>query len=334
MSFRNELSARLSEIPFRLARGFCSRQELAKDYKVDAKTISRDIDTLSLQYPIIAERRGREVFYGYADDFKFEFPKIPIEELGVLLLARKSIEGIGITTKGSFFAGHADSLLERIRASLPTSVVARMNALAAVYGLASVPAKNFSKHTRTIDRLSACAVSCRRIQIGYHGLNSDKLETRIVEPYAVYFDPDGATLKFVARDVKKNRVSVFSVERIEYFKELKEEFKRPAGFDLKDYLDENCFNGIHGNPVTVRLKATGITARVFAERKFHSSQKTIGRKQRRGSSEETITIEMRVAAGRGLVRFILSWLPDIEIISPAELREEVRKTLLDGLKNL
>jgi predicted DNA-binding transcriptional regulator YafY len=32
---------------------------------------------------------------------------------------------------------------------------------------------------------------------------------------------------------------------------------------------------------------------------------------------------MRVASGRGLVRFILSWVPDIEVLSPAELRCEV-----------
>jgi predicted DNA-binding transcriptional regulator YafY len=74
-------------------------------------------------------------------------------------------------------------------------------------------------------------------------------------------------------------------------------------------------------------------ARIFTERKFHSSQKTIERKQRRDASPETITIEMRVARGRGLVRFIMSWLPDVEVVSPKEIREEVRQILLKGLKN-
>jgi len=40
-------------------------------------------------------------------------------------------------------------------------------------------------------------------------------------------------------------------------------------------------------------------------------------------SEGTITIEMRVAGGRGLMRFILSWGPDVEVLEPAELLREI-----------
>ena len=71
---------------------------------------------------------------------------------------------------------------------------------------------------------------------------------------------------------------------------------------------------------------------VAAERKFHPSQKTVEQKQRRGSSPESITIELRVARGRGLIRFILSWLPDVEVVSPIEIREEVRQVLQQGLE--
>jgi predicted DNA-binding transcriptional regulator YafY len=42
---------------------------------------------------------------------------------------------------------------------------------------------------------------------------------------------------------------------------------------------------------------------------------------------------MRVARGRGLERFIIGWLPDIEVISPKELRESIKQTLLKGLEN-
>ncbi|MDQ3181228.1 MAG: WYL domain-containing protein, partial [Acidobacteriota bacterium] len=324
----------LIQLLFRLVRRPHSRQELAREYGVSAKTISRDIDALSLEYPIAAKREGREVFYQFADGFKFEFPKISIEELATLLLAQESIAGIGITAEGSPYAGYADSLLEKIRKSLPNSVRERMDALANVYGSSAIPAKNFARHTDTIDRLASCAVRQKKVSVHYHSLGSDKEQTRILEPYAVYFDPDGATLKLVAFDPNYNQLRVFSIERITNVQELSETFKRPKEFILQDYLDENCFNGIHGKPVSVRLKATGITARIFNERKFHPTQKTIEKKHRRGTSPETITIEMRVANGRGLIRFIMSWLPDVEIISPEEVRDEVRRILLKGLENL
>ena len=130
-----------------------------------------------------------------------------------------------------------------------------------------------------------------------------------------------------------NRISEYEISAAESFKELNESFKRADDFSLKSHLTETCFNGIHGEPVTVRLKATGITARIFAERRFHPTQKTIAHKQRRGSSPETVTIEMRVAGGRGLIRFVLSHLPNLEVVSPPEVKAEVKKVLDASLKN-
>lgn len=331
MSFRNALTERLIQILFRLIRRKHSRQELAKEFNVDVKTISRIIDALGKEFPIIEEKIGREVRYGFEDDVNFRLLKISPEETATMLLAQQAIAGIGITANGSQYAKYADSLLEKVRQSLPKSIVRRMDELSNVYGSAVIPAKDFSKHTEIIDCLTSCAIQERKIEIQYLGLNSNQNEKRIVEPYSVYFDPDGATLKLTAFDEKRKRKSVFSVDRIQKVKVLDEKFKRQP-FDLKEYLAENCFNGIHGEPITVRLKATSITARIFAERKFHPSQKVIERKQKRGNSPETITIEMRVASGRGLERFILGWLPDIEIVSPKELKEEIKRTLLKGLE--
>lgn len=333
MSYRTELTTRLIEIPFRLLNGFCSRQQLAKEYGVNAKTISRDIDALSREYPIVHKREGRELFYGFSDDFNFRFPTLSTQELGVLLLAQNAIAGIGITTKDSPYARHADSLIDKIRKALPISIVDRMNALASVYGSSIVPTKDFSGHTETIYVLTNSAVRQNKIEILYHGLNSNKKEFRILDPYAVYFDPDGATLKLVAFESNYQEIRVFSIDRIFGIKELNCSFERPKDFKLENYLDENCFNGIHGKPVTVRLKATGVTARIFEERSFHPTQKIIERKQRRGNYLETITIELRVASGRGLVRFILSHLPNIEVISPHEVKEQIAETLQKSLEN-
>jgi predicted DNA-binding transcriptional regulator YafY len=333
MSYRTDLTARLIEIPFRLAQHQCSRQTLAKEFGVDAKTISRDIAALGSQCPIISRRVGREVFYGFADGFEFNFPKLSPSELATLLLAQEAIAGIGITAHGSPYARYADSLLKTIRDSLPFSIRERMDALSSVYGSAIIPAKKFTRHTQIIEALTNCALAERKVQTRYLSLNHNEEKTRILEPYAVYFDPDGATLKLVAFDSGHHELRVFSIDRIQSVRQLNEKFTRRKDFDLKEYLSENCFNGIHGEPLTVRLKATGITARIFAERMFHPSQKTIEKKQRRGASPEQITIEMRVARGRGLIRFILSHLPNIEVISPDELKEEVKSVLKESFDN-
>jgi predicted DNA-binding transcriptional regulator YafY len=199
----------------------------------------------------------------------------------------------------------------------------KLDALAAVFGSASVPAKDFARFAETIERLTDAAVERKRIRIRYYALHADRVSERLVDPFAVYFDPDGATLKLIGYDHKREAIIPFAIDHILSIRETREQFTRPEGFDLREFLSENCFNGIHGEAVEVRLRARGVTARVFAERTFHRTQRTIEKTERTEEAEETTTIEMRVAGGRGLVRFILSWGPDVEVLHPVELRREV-----------
>ncbi len=335
MSYGETLTRRLICILFDLAGRPTSRQELARKYGVDAKTITRNINDLSTEFQIAEEKRGREVFYKFADGYKFKTPVFSPEEVAVLLLAQKSIEAVGIAAKGSLYAEKSASVLQKIRGNLPVSIKSHLDALAKVYGSAQIPEKDFSAHTEIIENLASCAIRRKQIEIKYHGLNSNEQTRRVLHPFAVYFDPNGATVKLAAFDPLHEDIRVFSVERINSLTELKKSFARPAAFDLEKYLEENCFNGIHGKPLKVTLKAKGITARIFAERKFHPTQKIIEHKpsaESSGEAEETV-IELTAGGGRGLERFILSYLPEVEVVSPPVLRERVHTILRQSLPN-
>jgi predicted DNA-binding transcriptional regulator YafY len=162
----------------------------------------------------------------------------------------------------------------------------------------------------------------------YYTMSSDTVSERLYEPYAIYLDPDGATLKVIGYDHKSGEIRPFSIDHIQSLRLTREHFTRPADFALPEYLSEHCFNGIHGPPVTGRLRATGVTARIFAERQFHPSQRIIVEEP---PAPKATTIEMRVAGGRGLLRFVMSWLPDVEVLSPPELRAEVESVLRQSL---
>jgi predicted DNA-binding transcriptional regulator YafY len=202
----------------------------------------------------------------------------------------------------------------------------KLDALSPVYGTAQVPAKNYTAHATTIDQLVTAAVECRRVLMRYHSMRTDQTQERFFEPYNVYFDPDGATLKVIGYDHQSKEIRLFSIDHVRGLSLTAESFARPSDWNLHDYLDRYCFNGIHGEPLTVRLRAYGQTARVFAERRFHRSQTWLER------SAEATTIEMTVARGRGLERFILGWIPDIEVICPVSLREAIARTLQSGEK--
>ena len=236
---------------------------------------------------------------------------------------RKSQAITGQNTMTSPFAAHARTLMGKVRASLPEYARQRLDVLAHVFGSAATPVKDFMLHAATIELLTAAALEQQRVLMRYYTLAQDRTSERQFDPYAVYFDPDGATFKVLGYDHRRYHIIPFAIDHIRSIRMTDERFTRPPDFDLHKFLEENCFNGIHGEPVTVRLQAYGVTARVYAERQFHPSQRLIERTSATTERGETTTIEMRVASGRGLVRFILSWVPDIEVLSPAELRCEV-----------
>jgi predicted DNA-binding transcriptional regulator YafY len=318
-------------LPLLLAERPHSQQELAEIFRVHGKTIRRDIDALSRYYPIVDERDGREVFYRFSTDHKYRSPDFTPAELATLVLAQESIAATGLTALGSPFARYGRSLMAKVKSSLPPSLRDKLDALAAVFGSASVAAKNFAPHATLIDRLTQSAVENRRVRLRYYTLATDTVRERTVEPYAVYFDPDGATLKLIGYDHYRGKILPFAIDHIRSLRETDEMFQRPANFDLQQYLSANCFNGIHGEPLMVRLRAHGVTARVFAERIFHESQRTVERTARTAQQTETTTIEMCVASGRGLVRFILSWGPDVEVLSPDSLRREIARAYTHAL---
>lgn len=324
---RGNLTERLIRILFLLAERPYSQRELARMFAVDSVTIRRNVNELSRHYFIIDERDSRDVWYRFGDNYEFRPPNFTPGELATLLLAQVSIAATGVSEFGTPFGRYGYSLLDKVRAALPKALRSKLDTLSTVFGSASIPAKDYSSYEDRIDQLANAAMNSRRVLMKYQTLHSGKSKERVFDPYAIYFDPDGATLKVLGFDHERKAIIPFSVDRISRLSETGESFVRPAGFVLREFLTENCFNGIHGAPLTVTLRAIGTTARVFAERSFHPSQREIERKTDAEGQLNSITIELTVARGRGLDRFILSWLPDVEILSPESLREDIAQIL-------
>jgi predicted DNA-binding transcriptional regulator YafY len=329
--YRGELTNRLLEIHLLLAERRRSQRELAEELGVSRRTIKRYLDALSKTYPIEESREGREVFYRFMDNHRYTPPALTPAELSVLVLAEEAIGEAGLTAIDSPFASQFDSLMSKVKSALPAALREKLDQLAAVFGSATSPAKDFRAHEKKIMRLVEAAIEHRRVRIRYQSLSSDSITERLFDPYVIYYDPDGATLKVIGYDHRRQNIIPFAIDHIRRLWLTGKTFERPVGFNLREFLAENCFNGIHGEPVTVRLRASGVTARIFAERRFHRTQRVVERKLSKAGKLEEITIEMRVAGGRGLLRFILSWGDGVEVLHPTELRQQVEEVYKKAL---
>jgi predicted DNA-binding transcriptional regulator YafY len=120
------------ELQLLLAERPRSQSELVQCFGVNRKTIKRAIDALSGPHQTVEERRGREVFYAFADGYRFKPPAFTPGELAVLLLAQRSIAATGLSAFGSPFGEHARQLLLKVRAALPVGLREKLDALASV----------------------------------------------------------------------------------------------------------------------------------------------------------------------------------------------------------
>lgn len=181
MSHKSDMAMRFAELPFLLAERPHSQKELMERFGVDRKTIKSSIDALTRPHKITETRDGRNIFYSIPGGNKSL--KLNPAELAALLLAQEAIGSTGLTAISSPIARHAKSLLQKVRDALPPSLCEKLNALAAVYGSATAPAKDFAPHAEKIDRMTDAAVARRRIVMSYHSLTSGEVKERKFDPY-------------------------------------------------------------------------------------------------------------------------------------------------------
>ncbi len=322
---KSSLSNKIVELENYLFKHRRTQKQIVEHFGVDRKTVRRAIDKLGQFAMVNEEREGRNTVY-FIPETDFNSSRLTPIELAALILSQEAISAGGsFSSVSSPFAEAGKSLVEKVRSKMPPRFKRHLDELSTILGTSVISNKDYSEFGSTIDELTTAAIERRTVSMRYESLSSSRNAQRLFDPYNIYLDPDGATLKTIGYDHLNARISPFSLDRIKSIRLTKEIFLRPAHFDLRKFLTENCFNGIHGAPVTLRLKVTGITAAVFAERQFHPSQRIISLKKSKNKRIEEIEIEMRVASGRGLERFILSWLPDIEVIAPQDLRLNIRQ---------
>lgn len=129
----------------------------------------------------------------------------------------------------------------------------------------------------------------------------------------------------LAHHEAKDRMATFALSRFSEVEGTGKTFRRSPDFDAKAYARE-AFGITHGEKILrVRLLFESKLAVYIMERDWHPSQTFIRRPDGR--------VEMRIAtSGRQeLIRWVLSWMPDVQVLAPKSLRDRIAEKLRDGL---
>jgi len=130
----------------------------------------------------------------------------------------------------------------------------------------------------------------------------------------------------LALNTAKGRVETFALSRFRRMEATGHTFARPADFHPETFARQAF--GITGGetPMKVRLLFEPKLAVYITERQWHPTQEF------RTRPDGRVEMRLETTGRKELVRWVLSWMPDVRVLAPASLRARIVEKLHNGLK--
>ena len=121
------------------------------------------------------------------------------------------------------------------------------------------------------------------------------------------------------------RLETFALSRCRSLAGAGQHFARPAGFSGPAFFKDAFGISQAEKPWKVCLVFGKEVAVYVGERAWHPSQRL--RSRRDGSLE----MRLETSGRKELTRWILSWMPHLQVLAPRQLRDRVRQRMRQGL---
>lgn len=247
--------------------------------------------------------------YRFADGYSLKRLDLSSAELFGLVALRSFSASIGGAIGQSI-----DEITEKVLGSSSGGARARATAHSPVaFRLAEIRLDESGE--QAFGTLSAAERSSRTVQFIYQDKEGNRT-AREADPYG--FIVSSGRIYCVAFDRGRNDKRVFAVDNITEAKLTANSFVRPADFDVEEYAAASISGVMHASDTArvrvrfdSRVAKAAIAARVVAERAIEHA------------ADGSVEIEYRVADADELVRWILGWGAEAEIVAPADVRERI-----------
>ena len=295
---------------------YTTGNDLAEQLGVTERTIRRDIEALQeAGFPLYDDRvDGRKVWRlveGYKQRLTQTFT---MSELAALYFGKNLLSFLG----GAPFAQDLESAFAKIREALPAKSLPYLARIQDLFSARPDPCKDYSKKQDVITGLIDATLHQRRVNIAYFSFNSKKTKAYTLDPYRLVYYRGG--LYLYARAEEYGEVRTFAVERIQKIEVLDASFETPADFNVSEYA-RGAFGIAGGKAEAVELAFDAEMASYIRERVWHESQDMQDR------PDGSVVLKMQVTPGFELQAWIKGFLPHVQVLQPASLREQVAADL-------
>lgn len=286
------------------------RDQLGVD--VSLRTVYRDLDDLSLHFPIGEEVRENKSYYYMMEHFRLEGMQCSFAELMALVFINRLLEALGSDP----VVDAGIELTRRLVASLPDL---QQRYLQGIYEHFRVELPGNLGRCGAIIQTMIEAVRCRReVRIRYHAFASDEISQRVIQPYAIYFRQQ---YYIVAWCKVRKSIREFRADRILEAETLETEFLPDPNFKYEDY-HSRAWDALKGEEdYQVVLHFSPEYSRFIRE--YHGNKADELRELPDGGLEFSRT----VSTLEEIFPWVLSHGAEVIVVAPRELQEMVWETI-------
>lgn len=292
--------------------------DLAAEFEVNVRTAYRDLDFLRDEWRVPLEFDRARASYLLTEPMT-GLPPVALSqgELVALYFAEKVLAQY----RGTPFERDLESAFRKIQELLPQEVRVSPGRLDDY--LSFEPGPLHAPDAEVFRAVLAAQRLRRRLLIRYRSLSSDRTTDRRVHPYHVFNHRGDWYL--AARDEGRKQVRIFALHRVRRATPTTGSYELPADFNFRRYMSD-AFGVQKGDkPVPVSIRFAARQARWIRERRWHRSARV------QEGLDGSLVLNLKVAETSEIVRWVLQFGHEAEVLEPPSLRAAVAEQLGSAL---
>jgi len=287
----------------------------AEDFNVTKRTVERDLQDLSLAFPLMMDDRSRPYGWSWQKDApSFDLPGLGNNEALTMMMVEQHLNlllpSATLDVLAPYFkaakqhlktipkAGHVQSWLNKVRTVPPAQP------------LLAPKIKTEVQHT-----VSEALLADRQLQISYRRRGDKKAAEYRIHPLALI--QRGALVYLYVRIFDYEDTKTLVLHRIESATMLEEQTQYPSGFNIDDEIAKGRFGFGEGNMIQLKAKFDHGGGEHLYETPLSKDQKI------EELPDGMLMVSSTVADTPQLRWWLLGMGDGVEVMKPAELRSEL-----------
>jgi predicted DNA-binding transcriptional regulator YafY len=290
-------------------------QHLAKALEVSTRAVQRDLEMMRDFWgaPITYCYRRKGYYY---ENESYSIPRMRFTEgeLAALFLGERLLAQY----KGHPYENEIRTVYAKIQALFPESSAVDFDEVERMISFAVEDTRGDEQLLlQNYQTIQAAITAKKSVKADYYSASRDSRGIRLINPYHLRFH--GGAWYCIGYCHNRHEIRIFALDRFHGLEWTEEGFEMDEEFSIDEYLGQSLNLERGQEPQQITIVFDRYAARWIKERRWHESQRL--REQPDGS----VFLHLTVSGLGEVKRWVLGFGFHAEVLSPPELREEIKK---------